>query len=127
MEELLQLQKDKAEALVNLAREASDKGMALEEDVLFAQVSASQIEVARVQVAQQRQKQRLAIGRLCNIDLEERDQLLWSRIPNNSAHAPYIENTPGQATGKNGPVPYCHTDTELRTFHLIAKGTCMET
>ena len=126
MEELLQLQKDKAEALVNLAREASDNGMALEEDVLFAQVSASQIEVARVQVAQQRQKQRLAIGRLCNIDLEERDQLLWEPDTEQlrSMLRYDLKTLQAMATGKNqDQVRIATLMTELAALSTsIAKG-----
>lgn len=126
MEELLQLQKDKAEALVNLAREASDNGMALEEDVLFAQVSASQIEVARVQVAQQRQKQRLAIGRLCNIGLEERDQLLWEPDTEQlrSMLRYDLKTLQAMATGKNqDQVRIATLMTELAALSTsIAKG-----
>lgn len=78
MEALLSEQALHAQALVSLVEKARSNGMALEEDVLAAKVSAKQVELARVQVSQQRQRQRSAIGRLCNTALEEGDRLLWT-------------------------------------------------
>lgn len=78
MEDLLGQQLLDAEAMVSLVREAFANGMALEEDILSAKVFARQLALARVQVSQQKQKQRSAIGRLCNTDLLSSDQILWT-------------------------------------------------
>lgn len=77
MEELLAEQITQSQALVTLAQEAFSNGMVLEEEVLSAKVFARQIELAKVQVAQQKQRQRSAIGRLCNITLSDGDELVW--------------------------------------------------
>lgn len=78
MEGLLGEQLLHSQALVSLVEESFSSGMALEEDVLSAKVSSRQIELARVQVSLQRQRQRTAIGRLCNITLAEDDELVWT-------------------------------------------------
>ncbi len=103
MEALLQEEVLHAQALVNLVQEAFTNGMALEEDVLEARVSARQIELARVQVSQQRQKQRSAIGRLCNIDLDERDRLIWEpdEVHLRSMLDYDLKTLQAMATGKN--------------------------
>jgi outer membrane protein TolC len=77
MEELLAEQLIHCQALVSLAQESLANGMALEEDVLSAKVVARQIELAKVQLSQQRQRQISAIARLCDLSLSEDDALVW--------------------------------------------------
>ena len=77
MEDLLGQQLSHSQALVALVQESFSNAMVLEADVLSAKVFARQIELAKVQVAQQRQRQRSAIGRLCAIELADSDTLAW--------------------------------------------------
>jgi len=77
LEALLEEQLLLSQALVALVQESFASGMLLEEDVLSAKVSERQIGLAKVQVAQQRQRQRSAIGRLCNFSLSDADELVW--------------------------------------------------
>ena len=77
MEALLDEQAKHSQSLVNLVGEAFANNMVLEEEVLSAKVFAKQLELAKVQVAQQVQRQRSAIGRLCVIDLDASDDLVW--------------------------------------------------
>ncbi len=77
MEELLQEQLFHSQALVSLVEDSFANGMILKEDVQSAKVSSRQIELARAQVSQQRQRQISAIGRLCNITLSDSDTLVW--------------------------------------------------
>lgn len=77
MEVLLDEQAKHSQSLVNLVGEAFANTMVLEEEVLSAKVFAKQLGLAKVQVAQQVQRQLSAIGRLCVIDLDANDELVW--------------------------------------------------
>ena len=77
MEDLLEEQLSHSQALVALVQESFANAMVLEEDVLSAKLFARQIELTKVQVAQQRQRQRSAIGRMCNLSFSEGDELVW--------------------------------------------------
>ena len=73
MEDVLTEQVRHSQDLVTLVGEAFSNGMVLEEEVLSAKVFARQIELAKVQVAQQKLRQRSAVGRLCNMDVSDAD------------------------------------------------------
>ncbi|MBI9096122.1 MAG: TolC family protein [Sphaerochaeta sp.] len=77
MEDLLDEQLHYSHVLVSLVQESFANNLVLEEDVLAASVSERQIELAKVQVAQQETRQRSAIGQLCNITLSADDELAW--------------------------------------------------
>ncbi len=77
MGDLLDEQLHYSQVLVSLVQESFANALVLEEEVLAASVSERQIELAKVQVAQQEQRQRSAIGHLCDITLSAGDELVW--------------------------------------------------
>jgi len=77
MGDLLDEQLHYSQVLVSLVQESFANALVLEEEVLAASVSERQIELAKVQVAQQEERQRSAIGHLCDITLSAGDELVW--------------------------------------------------
>lgn len=76
MEGLFDEEQKLAQTLVTLAEEGVSNGMLLKEEALSAKVSLRQIALAKTQVANQRQQQRRAIANLCNITIDEGDELV---------------------------------------------------
>jgi len=127
MEDLLEKQLSHAQSLVFLVQESFSNAMVLEEEVLSAKVFARQIELAKVQVAQQRQRQRSAIGRLCNLALSENDELVWEPDEERllSLLSYDLKTLQAMATAKNQEQVHIATlMTELASLSTsIAKGS----
>ncbi len=127
MEDLLDEQIHYSQILVSLVQESLANALVLEEDVLAAKVSARQIEVAKVQIAQQEQRQRSAIGRLCNLSLAENDELVWEPDEKrlNSMLSYDLKTLQAMATAKSQEQVHIATlMTELASLSTsIAKGS----